>query len=189
MPTRIDALDRARRAIAHARGLWAALQAISRLAHAGCQAGDLEVTAVQRPAVLAAACAACRAAPRVADASSATCCWRWPPSHARKDAGAFRITTSASNSSGRSTSACSSTNRRRGDRVAHAHIDQRKATGSFYTPRAMTEFLVRRTLAPLVEGQVSRRDPRAARRSIRRWAAARSSSPPAAFSPTHASTR
>ena len=27
----------------------------------------------------------------------------------------------------------------------------RKTTGSFYTPRALTEFLVRRTLAPLVE--------------------------------------
>ena len=29
---------------------------------------------------------------------------------------------------------------------------RRKATGSFYTPRALTEFLVRRTLTPLVEG-------------------------------------
>jgi hypothetical protein len=29
----------------------------------------------------------------------------------------------------------------------------RKATGSFYTPRAITEFLVRRTLAPLVDGR------------------------------------
>jgi len=30
---------------------------------------------------------------------------------------------------------------------------ERKATGSFYTPRAMTDFLVRRTLGPLVEGR------------------------------------
>ncbi len=30
---------------------------------------------------------------------------------------------------------------------------RRKATGSFYTPRALTEFLVRRTLTPLVEGR------------------------------------
>ena len=29
---------------------------------------------------------------------------------------------------------------------------RRKATGSFYTPRSLTEYLVRRTLAPLVEG-------------------------------------
>jgi hypothetical protein len=30
------------------------------------------------------------------------------------------------------------------------HSERRKATGSFYTPRSLTEFLVRRTLAPLV---------------------------------------
>ncbi len=30
---------------------------------------------------------------------------------------------------------------------------ERKATGSFYTPRSITEFLVRRTLSPLVEGK------------------------------------
>ena len=29
----------------------------------------------------------------------------------------------------------------------------RKSTGTFYTPRAMTEYLVRRTLAPLVRGR------------------------------------
>ena len=28
---------------------------------------------------------------------------------------------------------------------------RRKATGTFYTPRALTEFLVRRALAPLVD--------------------------------------
>ena len=31
------------------------------------------------------------------------------------------------------------------------HAERRKATGSFYTPRSLTEYLVRRTLAPLVE--------------------------------------
>ena len=44
MPTRSSALTR-QAGKAHARGLWAALQAISRLAHAGCKAADLEVTA------------------------------------------------------------------------------------------------------------------------------------------------
>jgi hypothetical protein len=34
---------------------------------------------------------------------------------------------------------------------------RRKATGTFYTPRALTEFLVRRTLAPLVCGAASDR--------------------------------
>ena len=31
--------------------------------------------------------------------------------------------------------------------------DVRKSSGSFYTPRAVTAFLVRRTLQPLVEGR------------------------------------
>ena len=39
--------------------------------------------------------------------SSVKCCWRWPPSQHARDAGAFRITTSASNNLGRSTNACS----------------------------------------------------------------------------------
>ena len=34
---------------------------------------------------------------------------------------------------------------------------RRKATGTFYTPRSLTEFLVRRTLAPLVEGAPAER--------------------------------
>jgi hypothetical protein len=34
--------------------------------------------------------------------------------------------------------------------VATRHGGRRKATGSFYTPRSLTEYLVRRTLAPLV---------------------------------------
>jgi hypothetical protein len=32
-------------------------------------------------------------------------------------------------------------------------VSRRKATGSFYTPASLTEYLVRRTLAPLVEGR------------------------------------
>ena len=40
----------------------------------------------------------------------------------------------------------------RGDR-AHAHVDRRKTSGSFYTPQALTGFLVRTTLAPLVDGR------------------------------------
>ena len=41
---------------------------------------------------------------------------------------------------------------------------RRKDTGTFYTPRAMTEYLVRRTLAPLVRGRDARAHPVAARR-------------------------
>ena len=37
-----------------------------------------------------------------------------------------------------------------GGTVRLRHAERRKATGSFYTPRALTEYVVRRTLAPLV---------------------------------------
>ena len=59
----IEALTR-RAGTAHARGLWAALQAISRLAHVGCKAGRPRSHRLQRPALLTAACATGRAAPR-----------------------------------------------------------------------------------------------------------------------------
>jgi len=37
-------------------------------------------------------------------------------------------------------------------RLAHGAVGLRKPTGSFYTPRPLTEYIVRRTLGPLVEG-------------------------------------
>ena len=66
---------------------------------------------------------------------------------------------------------------------------RRKATGSFYTPRSLTEYLVRRTLAPLVHEADARSRSWRCACSIRRWAAARSSSPRAAISPPPTSTR
>ena len=41
--------------------------------------------------------------------------------------------------------------------IAMAPSGRRKRTGTFYTPRAMTEYLVRRTLAPLVQGAAPER--------------------------------
>ncbi len=41
--------------------------------------------------------------------------------------------------------------------TAPARQDRRKATGSFYTPRSLTEYLVRRTLAPLVQDAIPER--------------------------------
>ena len=38
---------------------------------------------------------------------------------------------------------------------SRARRRERKTTGSFYTPQALTEFLVRRTLTPLVEGRTA----------------------------------
>ena len=51
----------------------------------------------------------------------------------------------------------------------------RKATGTFYTPQPIADYLVRRTLGPLVRDAVARAHPRSSASSIRRWGAARSS--------------
>ena len=122
-----------------ARGLWPTLQAISRLAHAGCKAADLDVTPFNGRL--------------------------FSPRHAplierrRIDEGVIRDALLAL-----------ATEKTRVGRRAISYHDlgveqlgsvyervleheQRKATGSFYTPRSITEFLVRQTLAPLVQGK------------------------------------
>jgi methylase of polypeptide subunit release factors len=123
----------------HARGLWPALQAISRLAHAGCKAADLEVTPFNGRLFSP------RHAPLV--------------EQRRVDEGVIREVLLAL-----------ATEKTRHGRRRISYYDlgveqlgsvyervleheQRKSTGSFYTPRLMTEFLVRQTLAPLVEGR------------------------------------
>jgi hypothetical protein len=138
------------------RGLWKTLQAISRLAHAGCRAGDLVVTPFNgrlfspRHTPLAESC-------RVADAVV-----------------------------GEAVTSLATTRGRAGrERIAYADLDieqlgavyervleyepqrsnavllltrtshDRKSSGSFYTPRAMTDFLVRRALHPLVANRTA----------------------------------
>ena len=140
-----------------ARGVWPALQAISRLAHAGCKAGDLEVTAFNgrlfspRHAPLA-------DRRRIPDAVAAevllSLATETGPSGRRRisyhDLGVEQLGSVYERvleyepiaSGGRSI------------RLSRTSIE-RKATGSFYTPRSITEFLVRRTLAPLAEQKTS----------------------------------
>jgi hypothetical protein len=135
-------------------GLWAALQAISRMAHAGCRAGDLEVTAfngrlfspahaplVERRQVSDAV------ARRIVMALATTETGSSRSRIAYHDLGVEQLgavyeqvleyepETTASTFSLRPTST------------------ERKTSGSFYTPRSVTEFLVRRTLQPLVDGR------------------------------------
>jgi hypothetical protein len=134
-----------------ARGAWKALQAISRLAYAGCRAGDLVVTPFNGRL--------------------------FSPRHTPlAESARLPDTTAAS-----VLNALATTRGTRGlERVAYADLDveqlgavyehvlefeparvdgkltltrtshDRKATGSFYTPRAMTDFLVRRALFPLI---------------------------------------
>jgi hypothetical protein len=147
----VDALLR-RASRPAAPGLWESLQAISRLAHAGCEAGDLVVTAfngrlfsprhaplaeqqhvpdaVVRDVLLSLATESTRAGRRrigYADlgveqlGSVYERVLEYEPAASGP---AIRLTRTSA---------------------------ERKNTGSFYTPRSITEFLVRRTLAPLVE--------------------------------------
>lgn len=124
-------------------GLWESLQAISRLAHRGCTAGSLRVVPFNGRLF----------APGAAPLAD---------SFRLDDRVARDVLLAVTTRPGRD----------RRDRIAYGDLgveqlgavyervldyapggDRRKGTGTFYTPRAMTEYLVRRTLAPLVAGR------------------------------------
>jgi Eco57I restriction-modification methylase len=137
------------------RGVWQAVHAISRLAHSGCAAGELKVTAFNGRL--------------------------FAPAHST----AFERARLDDEVMGRAVLAVSTTAQREGRvRIAYADLDveqlgavyehvldyqprasepaafdrtrdARKATGTFYTPRALTDHLVRRTLAPLASNRSS----------------------------------
>lgn len=143
-----------------ARGLWESLQAISRLAAAGCRVGDLVVTPFNgrlfSPArtPLGESCALDDERTRRAVRALSS-----RPGPNGRERIAYRdldveqlgavyesvldyVPRAGPGEHGRG---------------AAVHLERtggrRKATGSFYTPRAITDYLVRRTLAPLVRGQ------------------------------------
>ena len=173
-----------------ARGLWEAFQAISRLAHAGCRAGDLEVTPFNgrlfsprhTPLVERGACPDAVDARRGAGAGDRAITPTGRRRIAYHDLGVEQLGVGVRARA--RVRAVDATARL----VLDAHVDERKTTGSFYTPRSITEFLVRRTLAPLVDGRTAD-EILALRVSIRRWAAARFSSPRAGFSRTRCEQR
>jgi Eco57I restriction-modification methylase len=142
------------------RGLWEAIQAISRLAHAGCDAGDLHVTPFNgrlfSPSTTPLGEQARVDDPTARDALIALTTTAGRKRGGREDIayrdlgveelGAvyesvldFTPAVSARGASGW---------RLELTRTGHA----RKDSGTFYTPRSLTDFLVRRTLAPLVAG-------------------------------------
>jgi hypothetical protein len=151
------------------RGLWQALRAISRLAHAGCAAGELRVTAFNGrlfspvhaaafdatpvpDAVMQEAVVAVATTPRTRRSS--------PRRHPAGGTGVLRriayrdldveqlgavyeqVLEYEAVADGRSAALTRTS-------------DARKATGSFYTPRPLTSYLVRRTLEPLVRGRAA----------------------------------
>jgi hypothetical protein len=136
------------------RGLWRTLQAISRLAHSGCSAGELSVTAFNgrlfSPAEAAAFDHTRTEDPVLSDAIVAIASTRTGGTRRRiayrdldvEQLGAVyeRVLDYQPQSTERTITLV-----RTGD--------VRKATGTFYTPRAVAGHLVQRTLAPLVDGQ------------------------------------
>ncbi len=137
------------RPIAEARGspigLWESLQAISRLAHRGCTAGTLRVVPFNGRLF----------APSAAPLAD---------SLRLDDRVARDVLLAVTTRPGRD----------RRERISYGDLgveqlgavyervldytpggERRKGTGTFYTPRAMTEYLVRRTLAPLVRGRTA----------------------------------
>ena len=161
------------------RGLWQAVQAISRLAHAGCSAGELRVTAFNG---------------RLFSPSQADAFDRTPIADCVMGQAVVAVSTTPidgpSNPSTRSGfSRASSRDKRTGPTGTRARIvyrdldveqlgavyervleyepsadrgapllrtrEVRKSSGTFYTPRALTAFLVRQTLEPLAKGRTA----------------------------------
>jgi hypothetical protein len=160
------------------RGLWEALQAISRLVHAGCHAGDLRVapfngrlfapdrtplgeTCSLDDETMKRVLLALASQPGRRGSGRARIAYRdlgveqlgavyervldYQPRVVKETAGPAALTRQ-----GRHEGAAG----RARFRVAlEPGGGRRKATGSFYTPRSITDYLVRRTLHPLVEGR------------------------------------
>ncbi len=158
----IDAL--CRRAADHpsSPGLWEAFQAISRMAHAGCRAGDLEVTAFNGR-LFAPSHAPLVEGRRLPDAvvrHAVTALSTTPTRHGRRriayqDLGVEQLGSVYERvleyEPSHLRNPAPSHLRTPAPLVLTRTSTERKATGSFYTPRPLTEFLVRRTLHPLVE--------------------------------------
>lgn len=147
----IDALCRRVSARADHRGVWAALQAIARLAHAGCAAGDLHVTAFNGRLFAPERSPLADRAQVADEIAGRVLLWL----AMRRDDGAMRriaysdLGVEQLGSVYERVLEYEPTRSSHGLALRRTAVD-RKTTGTFYTPRALTDFIVRRTLAPLV---------------------------------------
>jgi hypothetical protein len=133
-------------------GVWHALQAISRLAHRGCRAGTLRVTPFNGRLFAPAAAPLAETLTiddrRIRDMLLAI---TTRPGQDRRerisysDLGVEQLGAVYERVLDYSPAIVDTS-------IILASSGRRKATGTFYTPRSMTEYLVRRTLAPLVKG-------------------------------------
>jgi len=131
-------------------GVWQALQAIARLAHQGCHAGTLRVTPFNgrlfAPTAAPLADTVTLDERRVRDALLAITTRRAGDRRERisyADLGVEQLGAVYERVLDYAPVLVDGT-------VVLGTSGRRKATGTFYTPRALTEYLVRRTLAPLV---------------------------------------
>ncbi len=149
----IESLRDSAERLARPPGLWESIQAIARLAHRGCRAGSLRVppfngrlfSPVHAP--LADSLSLDDAAVREA-VLSLTTVQRGPVRRriAYADLGVEQL----GGVYERILDYAPSISPGHDDSLTLKRIGRRKATGTYYTPRALTEFLVRRALAPLV---------------------------------------
>jgi hypothetical protein len=132
-------------------GLWEALQAIARLAHRGCHAGTLRVTPFNGR-LFAPAAAPLAQTVHLDDgtARDTLLALTTRPGTGRRERISYAdlgveqlgaVYERVLDYAPRSTA----------DGITLQRTGARKATGTFYTPRAMSEYLVRRTLAPLTD--------------------------------------
>jgi N-6 DNA Methylase/Eco57I restriction-modification methylase len=157
----IEALRQPVEHLPRPRGLWESLQAIARLAHRGCRLGELAVTPFNGRLFSPAEAPLAESAPlddaAVRQALLALTTRTRAGARERISYGDLgveqlggvyeRVLDLEPASLTRCSDAPTAT---RHGASPFVRTDRRKSTGSFYTPRTLTEYLVRRTLAPLV---------------------------------------
>lgn len=139
------------------RGVWNAIQAISRLAHAGCAAGELTVTAFNGRLFSPSRVSSLDGV-RLTDEAMASIVLAVSTTPAAKDRGIARIAYGELD-----VEQLGAVYERLLDYDFEPHRptvtarsrEARKSSGTFYTPRGVTAFLVRETLEPLVRDLTS----------------------------------
>lgn len=136
------------------RGVWAAVQAMARLAHAGCEVDDLRVTAFNGRlfAPGRTPLGERRAVRDTVAANVVLALGTEPGTTGRRSVGFHDLGVEQLGAVYERVLDYEPV-RERGALTLRPTSVERKTTGSFYTPRAMTDFVVRRTLAPLTNGK------------------------------------
>jgi hypothetical protein len=137
-----------------APGTWSTVQAMARLAHAGCHADDLHVTAFNGRLFAPGRTPLGESGrvPDVAAARAVLALGTTPTRNGRRRV-SFRDLGVEQLGAVYERVLDYEPVREHRNLTLRQTSNERKTTGSFYTPRAITDFLVRRTLAPLVEGR------------------------------------